>query len=484
MIIVIAATGITGLLVPKLNAPIIYWRLILLMLASTFGLFGLTIGLAVLLISMLNLTSLGVEQISITGRFRFQENKDVLIRGALVEDEYPSGKAHKKQGAPKRGGISMVKRAFCLILCVMVALTMGGCWNYRSLGEMALVMGFAIDFDEQTGNYLVTYEVLHLAPAEIASAEQSELVEGEGKTIFDAARNAKRRLQDKLYFGSASVLIVSQQIVDQGGLLGVLGWFLSDAECRETLCLVVAQTHKASEILKANEEGESIVSNVIHDIITEDSQTTSSSPHILLYQAFNTLKAQGIALTLPAVHTVVSGDQIIPEINGTAVFQGQKFVGYISPEETKYFLLAIDKVQGGILTVSPTGEKKDSISLEISSSNGAITFTEEQSRPVFRMETVTKVFIGEKGRKDTKYEEEEIKQIEALAGEMVKTNIEKVIEKAQKEFDSDIFGFGNKIYKYDLKLWERLSENWQELFPEIKVKVKSKVHVLNTAFIK
>lgn len=80
MIIVVAATGITGLLVPKLNATIIYWRVILLLLASTFGLFGMTLGFAALLINILNLTSLGVEQLSITGRFRFQDNKDVFIR--------------------------------------------------------------------------------------------------------------------------------------------------------------------------------------------------------------------------------------------------------------------------------------------------------------------------------------------------------------------------------------------------------------------
>ncbi|MEL7609033.1 MAG: spore germination protein [Bacillota bacterium] len=80
MIIIIAATGITGLLVPRLNAPIIYWRVIMLLLSSSFGLLGLTLGLSALLIHLFNLKSLGVEQISITGRFRFQENKDVLIR--------------------------------------------------------------------------------------------------------------------------------------------------------------------------------------------------------------------------------------------------------------------------------------------------------------------------------------------------------------------------------------------------------------------
>ena len=80
MIIVVAATGITGLLVPKLNAPIIFWRVILLAMASAFGFVGLTTGLALLFIHMSNLTSFGIEQISLTGSFQFQNIKDILFR--------------------------------------------------------------------------------------------------------------------------------------------------------------------------------------------------------------------------------------------------------------------------------------------------------------------------------------------------------------------------------------------------------------------
>lgn len=80
MIIVVAATGITSLLVPKLNAPITYWRMILLVMASAFGFFGLTVGLSLLLIHINNLSSFGVEQISLKGSFKFQDSKDIFIR--------------------------------------------------------------------------------------------------------------------------------------------------------------------------------------------------------------------------------------------------------------------------------------------------------------------------------------------------------------------------------------------------------------------
>jgi spore germination protein KA len=80
MIIVVASTGITSLLVPKLNASVILWRFILLFFATSFGFFGFTIGLSLMAIQIYNLTSFGVEQASLKGGFRFQDIKDIAFR--------------------------------------------------------------------------------------------------------------------------------------------------------------------------------------------------------------------------------------------------------------------------------------------------------------------------------------------------------------------------------------------------------------------
>jgi len=80
MIIVVALIGITGLLVPKLNAPIIYIRFFLLTLASLLGFFGLFIGISVILIHILSLRSFGVSQIDQSMTFKYQDAKDIFIR--------------------------------------------------------------------------------------------------------------------------------------------------------------------------------------------------------------------------------------------------------------------------------------------------------------------------------------------------------------------------------------------------------------------
>lgn len=80
MIIIIGITGITSLLIPKMNAPIIFIRLFILFASSVMGLFGMMLALCGLLIHMLNLDSFGVSQLTPTGKLQFQELKDKMIR--------------------------------------------------------------------------------------------------------------------------------------------------------------------------------------------------------------------------------------------------------------------------------------------------------------------------------------------------------------------------------------------------------------------
>ncbi len=90
MIIVVGITGITNLLVPKLNAPVIYLRFFVLLLSSIFGFFGFVLSTSVMMIHMLNLTSFSVPQISLGGSFQYQGLKDLVFRGPWWQMRYRS----------------------------------------------------------------------------------------------------------------------------------------------------------------------------------------------------------------------------------------------------------------------------------------------------------------------------------------------------------------------------------------------------------
>ena len=85
MIIVVALTGITNLLIPKMNASVILVRLFLLALSVSFGFFGFILGLSCVLIHILNLRTFGMPVLSSINIFDYQDVKDSVIRGSWTQ---------------------------------------------------------------------------------------------------------------------------------------------------------------------------------------------------------------------------------------------------------------------------------------------------------------------------------------------------------------------------------------------------------------
>lgn len=379
----------------------------------------------------------------------------------------------------------MGKRLSLCLMCAVLALTLSGCWNYRSLDQMDLVVGIAIDFDKAANRYKMTYEVADLMGASKNSGINGKLVESEGKTLFDAARNAKKTEADKLFFGSALLVVINQDLAREAGISGILEWFLRDAECRETMCVLLSQEDTAKAILeKSEKEGSGIVSTTLHDIIMEDPQATGASMHVQLYRLYDMIQSPRDAAILPVFHKIKRDDKEIPELNGIAICKGDKLVGFLSAEEAKYVLMVENELGGGILTLSIGGMPTDGISLEIFQNHSKKSYTYEQGKMKVKIETETNVALAENQIKMDPMDKEQVKLIEDAAQRLIQNNIKDMIMKVQQEYNADIFGFGEMIFKEDPKLWDRLMSTWGEQFPTVEVEITSTVHVVNSAFIK
>jgi spore germination protein KC len=62
----------------------------------------------------------------------------------------------------------------------------------------------------------------------------------------------------------------------------------------------------------------------------------------------------------------------------------------------------------------------------------------------------------------------------------ISDHIQNAVRKAQKEFRSDVFGFGKSLYQSNPKMWEKVKDDWNEIFPDLKVKTKVDVKLRRT----
>jgi len=378
----------------------------------------------------------------------------------------------------------MIKKVVCILLIVLLSFPLSGCWNYVGLNQIAIVTGIAIDQNTADGNYQLTFEIVDLTTSSKEGGVKSKIVESQGETVFDAIRNAKKRLLNKLFFSSTEIIVISSKIAREQGINSIIDFFIRDAEPRENLHLIVSQEATAKDFIVNNGIVDPIAAFEVSKIIDKDSRITASTKDVPLYKVFGILKDKGISLVLPAFHCVTNDKEKVPEANGIAVFKKDKLLGYLTADETRYYLLTANAINGGVLTCSLVPNQHDTISLEIKSNKTKIIHSYSGNQVSIVIKTQTEVYLDEAAIKVDNANEQELDQIKKAAEAKIKQNITELLRKVQSEFDSDIFGFGNQIYKTDSKLWNEVGENWDDQFKKINFVVEPEVEILNTGSLK
>ncbi len=381
----------------------------------------------------------------------------------------------------------MGKKFLLVAMAISLALLSTGCWNYRGLNDMTVVAGVAID--KEDGEYKLSFEIYNLQDTATGSPIKSEIIESTGETIFEAVRNAKKRVYNKLYFAQAKIIIVSESVAKQDGIKSIMDWFVRDPEVRENMQLVVSQEKTAEALLKSKNLTSTTVSADIQQIVEKDQKITGSTEDNPLYKIYNILQSEGISLTIPAIHLENNDDKESCELNGIAVFKGDKLKGYLSSEESKYYLLAKGRLDGGIIVVNAKLESENdetkTISLEVrkSSSSRKYISTEKDNLEI-DVSTNTEVSVEEIEDQNESMSDKDIKQLEQEAGDIIKERVEDIISKIQNYYDSDILGFGRFMYQTNHKQWSKVKDTFDENFKNIKVNVQSKIVIYNTGYTK
>jgi spore germination protein KA len=82
LIIVVSFTAITSFVIPAYNfsIPLRMLRFGFIFLAATFGLYGILLGIIVLVLHLCNLTSFGIPYMTSYGPFSLEDQKDIFVR--------------------------------------------------------------------------------------------------------------------------------------------------------------------------------------------------------------------------------------------------------------------------------------------------------------------------------------------------------------------------------------------------------------------
>lgn len=366
---------------------------------------------------------------------------------------------------------------FALIFMNMFFIT--GCWNYREIDKLAIVAGAAIDKEDD--KYLVTVEIVNLTGGKEAKIEPKTIM-GKGDTIFDAARNVIEISGKKLYWSHVKVVIVSQEIAREG-IIQVIDWFNRDTETRISTNLLISKEKTAKELLEQQSVTSEVRSIEMNDMLIAQ-KSLSKAPTIAVYKFVNALAAQGKSAVLPAIGITVNEGRRTSELCGTAVFKGDKLIGFLDGEDTKYFLFIINKAKGGLLIQKERTESSyTNVALEIFSE-----LTSTKIKPVYsngkltmKLDVHVNAAIGEIEGAVNYINEAGRAKLKKDAEESLRDNIKRVIKKVQNDYGSDIFGFGSIVKGDKPNVWKDIEGDWEKIYKDLEVNVNVDIDITNSA---
>lgn len=373
-----------------------------------------------------------------------------------------------------------VKAILLSLIIFLNSILFTGCWNYKETEELAIVAGAAIDKgkDEKLS---MTIEIVEFSN-ERESKISHRTVTIEGKTVFDTARNGLSILGRKLYWSHAKVFIVSEQVAREG-IVKVIDWIIRDSETRTNANILIARGNSAKEVLKAVRDKNEVRSFQLGRAI--DQQTAlSKAPRIEAWEISNNIANKGAATTAPVVELKSDIGKEGPSVFGTAIFKKDKLIGFLNGEETKDMLFIQNKVKGGVLVqIEGESNKEVPVSLEIFNSKTKVEPVVDDNNITFNISINITAAIDEIGGSKDFIDESGRKELEKSSEKMLKSRIERLIARMQKEYNTDIFGLGIKLKEKNPKEWKRVENRWEDRFQSAHTNVNVNVYIRNSAML-
>lgn len=374
--------------------------------------------------------------------------------------------------------MSKVKRLLSSLLSCVLLLGIIGCWNYTEVDDMAIVAGVGIDKDQENGKMLLTAEMVDTKGGLEQNQPKFTMLSLSGDTMFSIVRNMISMTGKKLFWSHARTIILSEEIAREG-LIKAIDWYSRDTETRSDVYIFVSAEKTARDILNLNKETEEIMSYELAQMML-DEKHTSSAPVVEIWDFIDKLETEGSHAIAPLIMIQEKNGKKSERVNGTAIFARDKMVGKLNGKETKSMLFAKNAIKGGVLVLD-NKSGKPTYSLEIVSNKTKVKTKMVNGRLQIQIRTVTRTNLDEVMTTDDFSDTESKKILEKRASEALQNSILSVIQKVQKEYHADIFGFGEVVHEYMPKHWAQIKERWDEEFTNLDVKVSSKVVIESSA---
>ncbi|MEK4424794.1 Ger(x)C family spore germination protein [Solibacillus sp. FSL K6-1523] len=371
------------------------------------------------------------------------------------------------------------------------SLFLSGCWDRRELNQLAIAVAFG--FDKVDDEYLVSAQVV--VPSEMSTSggtgkSQVTLFTAKGKTVYEAFRKMTKESPRKIYPGHLQMLVIGEELAEEG-IGESLDVLTRDPEIRPDFYVVIAKETSATEILNVTTTIESVPANKMFKSLKVSEEAWAGTKSINLDELLTDLISEGKEAAVTGIKLIGdpklgSSKQNVESITPAAslkydhlaIFKGDKLVGWLDENETVAFSYISNTVKTTVRPIACPNEGEATI--EVIKSKAEVKGNVKNGKPEININVQVKGNVGSVLCKIDLNDLETIAELEKSFEKKGVANGKETIETLQKQYNVDIFGFGEAIHRSNPKEWDKIKDNWDEEFPNLTTNINVDLKILRT----
>ncbi|SFK82495.1 spore germination protein KC [Paenibacillus sp. 1_12] len=369
----------------------------------------------------------------------------------------------------------------CLIIGLLIPL-LAGCWDRNELNQISIVVGLGID--KIDGMYKVSVQIVN--PTRVAakggvSSSSSPVVtfEESGKTVPEALRRMEVKAPRKLYFAHLRMIVLGEELA-KSGISKPLDFISRSPQMRTDFYLIIAKNSYASEVLKIFSRMDPIPANNLYTTLEVSDKLWAATGKITLDKLIQELSAKGKNPALTGVeivgnkkigestmNTEIISPPTLLKYSGMAIFKLDRMVGWIGEEETKalnYVQNTVNQTVGYLSCPNQDGN----ITVDVVNVRSYMDTRIKNGKPIVDIKVRVEQNISDIECDIDITQQPVLNKLKEESDQKLEKMIESSIHKVQKQYATDIFGFGELIHQKNPKIWSQFKD-WNEEFKQLEV---------------
>lgn len=373
-----------------------------------------------------------------------------------------------------------MKRLLTLFL-ILNTVFLSGCWDMRELNELGMVMMVGVDKGPNNSGFLVTVQIAKGkgqggGQGNTGGGEATWVASADGSTIFEAVRNIARFSSRRIMWAHNNVIVIGEDLARED-ITPVIDFFTHNPELRMKTWVGIARG-KASEYVSVKTGMEDIPGIAVAELFRYNQlpSISTQTDMLRLYSDFLSDSIQPIVSAFRKREKMPGEGRNQVELSGGAVFKGTRMLGWLTPEEIRGISWVRGETKSTVLSVSNISASDKKVAVEIRNIKVKTNSEIINGSPIINIDFKAEGHIAEEDFISNMSISEMKSKVEKETERQVKRYITQGIDRVQKEYKSDVLGFGRRVHIEHKYEWDRsIKSKWEDIYPNTEAKVN--VHI-------